>query len=532
VASVAAGVQTTPDAIEVVCERLARQGQFLEDRGLAAWPDGTVSGRYGFRHALYQEVVYQRLSAGRRARCHRLIGSREEAGYGEGVSERAAELAVHFERGRDYQRAVPYLQQAAENAARRHAYHEVTALLTRCLELLATLPETLARTQQELALQIALGAALTATKGPAAPEVEQTYARARALCQQVGETPQLFPALRGLCEFYRNRGALQTAQELGEQLDRLTQRAAAPMLRLEAHEALGATLLFLGDYAAALTHFEQGIGLTDPTAQRAQALRHGVAPGVRCLTLAANTLWCLGAPAQAVWRSQQALALAQELAHPYSRAVAQYWAAYLHHNRHEVPAVQEQAEALLTLATAQGFPLWVGLGTCWRGWVLAMQGRGEAGVAQLHQGLAAVLATGQTLMQPFHLVLLAEALGHTGQVEAGLRLLAEALAEIEASGQGYLLAEAYRLQGVLLLQRAVPDPAQAEACFHQALTVARRQQAKSWELRAAMSLSRLWQCHGKRAEAYTLLAPIYDWFTEGFDTVDLQEARALLEALG
>ena len=291
-------------------------------------------------------------------------------------------------------------------------------------------------------------------------------------------------------------------------------------------------MFYLGEYAAARTHLEQGIALIDPTAQRALALRHGVAPGVRCLALAAHTLWCLGYPAQAVRRSQEALALAQALAHPYSLALAQYWAAFLHHRRREAPAVQAQADALLTLATAQGFPLWVGYGTCWRGWALAMQGQGEAGLAQLRQGLAAVLATGQTLAQPLCLVLLAEAAGHAGQVEEGLRLLAEALTAFEASGRGDLLAEAYRLQGELLLRQAVPDAAQAEACFQQALAIARRQQAKSWELRAAMSLSRLWQQQGKRAEARELLAPIYGWFTEGFDTADLQEAKALLEALG
>ena len=194
-------------------------------------------------------------------------------------------------------------------------------------------------------------------------------------------------------------------------------------------------------------------------------------------------------------------------------------------------AVQAQAEALLTLATAQGFPLFVGFGTCWRGWALAMQGQGEVGLAQMRQGMAAVLATGQTLARPLCLVLLAEAAGHAGQVEEGLRLLAEALTVLEASGRGDLLAEAYRLQGELLLRQAVPDAAQAEACFQQALAIARRQQAKSWELRAAMSLSRLWQHQGKRAEARELLAPIYGWFTEGFDTADLQEAKALLEAL-
>ncbi len=256
-----------------------------------------------------------------------------------------------------------------------------------------------------------------------------------------------------------------------------------------------------------------------------------MAPRVACLDYAALTLWCLGYPAQAMRRSQEALALAQEPVHPYSLAYAQFWAAYLHHRRREALAVQAQADALLALATTQGFPFWVGFGTCWRGWALAMQGPAAESLAQMHQGMATVLATGQTLARPFCLILLAEAAEHVGQVEEGLRLLTEALAALEASGRGDLLAEAYRVQGELLLRHAVPDTAQADACFQQALVIARRQQAQSWELRAAMSLARLWQHQGKRAEACALLEGIYSWFTEGFDTADLREAKALLEAL-
>jgi predicted ATPase len=378
---------------------------------------------------------------------------------------------------------------------------------------------------------IALGPALMATKGYAAPEVEQTYARARALCQQVGNTPQLFPALRGLCEFYFNRGTLSMGRELGEQLYRLAEREAGPTLLLEACDALGIICFHLGEFATARTYLEQGITLTDPAAQQALVLRHAVAPGVRCLAVAANTLWCLGYPAQALLRSQEALALAQALAHPHSLAVAQHFAAQLHYRRREAPAVQAQAEALLTLATAQGFPLWVGYGTCWRHWALAVQGQGKVDLAQMHQGLTAVMAIGQTIARPVCLVLLAEAAGFVGRVAEGLRLLVEALEAVEASERRELLAEAYQLQGAFLLRQAVPEVAQAEACFQQALAIARRQQARSYELRAAVSLSRLWQRQGKRTEAYDLLAPIYAWFTEGFDTADLQEAKALLEAL-
>jgi predicted ATPase/DNA-binding winged helix-turn-helix (wHTH) protein len=530
-ALVAEALQDDADVLEDLCEELAQTSHFIQAAGIAEWPDGTLSGCYRFRYALYQQVLYQRLGKVRRLQLHRQIGLRLEAGYGAQAGEQAAALAMHFDQGRDYPRAVRYRQQAAQTALHRHAYPEAIGHLSRGLELLATLPETPERAQQELALQIALGPALRVTKGSAAPEVEQTYARARALCAQVGETPQLFSAVQGLQVVSFNRGMLPTARELGEQLDRLAQRTADPMHRLEAHYALGITLFYLGNYATARTHCEQGIAGIDPTALPAQVLYYGPAPGVGCLALAAHTLWCLGYPAQALRRSQEALALARTLVHPYSLALAQYYAASLHHRRGEIPAVQAQAEALLALATAQGFPLWAGLGTFWRGWALAMQGQDEVGLAQMRQGVAGVLATGETLARPICLVPLAEALGHTGQAAEGLSLLAEARAGLEARGQGDLLAAAYRLQGVLLLQQAVPEPAQAEACFQQALAVAHRQQARSWELRAALSLSRLWQQQGKRQEAHDLLAEVYGWFTEGFDTADLQEAQALLNTL-
>jgi DNA-binding winged helix-turn-helix (wHTH) protein/predicted ATPase len=426
-AAVAASLGEASEVIDARCATLARQGQFVQAQGTGVWPDGTVAGRYRFCHALYQDVVYARVPAGRRA---------------------------------------------------------------------------------------------------------HPYARARVLCTQVGKTPQLFSTLRGLWRFYRSRGALPTAVELGEELYRLAQREAAPTHLLAAHDALGQTLFYLGDYATAWRHFAQGIPLIDLTVQRAQALHQGIAPGVACLAYAAPALWSLGYPEQALQRCQEALTLTQEFEHPQSQGLVHHLAAYLYHRRRELSAVQAHAEAVLTLATAQGLPLYGGLANHLRGWALAMQGQSEGGMAQMHQGLAGILATGQALAQPICLVRMAEAAGYTGHVDQGLHLLAEALAAFEVSGRGDMLTEAYRLQGEFLLGQAVPEAVQAEACFQQALTIARRQQAKSWELRAAMSLARLWQQQGQREEARALLAPIYGWFTEGFDTADLQEAKALLQELG
>jgi predicted ATPase len=278
-------------------------------------------------------------------------------------------------------------------------------------------------------------------------------------------------------------------------------------------------------------HCEHGIALTELAAQQGQELHSHAAPAITCRAFAARALWCLGFPAQALRRSQDAQALAQALAQPQGLGVAHHFAALLHLCRREAPLVQAQAEALVTLPTTQELPLLVGYGTGSLGWALAMQGQGEAGVALLHRSLAGVQATGALLGRPSDLVRLAEAMGHAGHVAEGLRLLEEALTAFAASERGDLLSEAYRLQGEFLLRQAVADATQAEACFQQALVIARRQQARSWELRAAMSLSRLWQPQGKHAEARELLASVYGWFTEGFDTADLQEAKALLEEL-
>jgi predicted ATPase len=484
---------------------------------------------YTFKHALIQDTAYESLLRSTRQQLHGRIAQVLEGQFPETVETQPELLAHHYTEAGLTGQAIPYWQSAGQKALQRSANPEAVQHLAKGLNLLSMLPETPVRIQQELGLQVAIGPALMATKGWAAPEVEQTYARARVLCQQVGETPQLFPILRGLGNFYGSRGALHTARELGEHLLGLAQREAAPIRLLEAHESLGNNLFFLGEYTAAQTHLAQCIALADLTAPQALMLRHSVVPEVTCLAWMANTLWCLGYPTQAIRRSQEALAQAQT--HPHTLALAQHLAAYLHFRLREAPAVQAHAEALLTLAATQQLPLFTGMATFWRGWALAMQGHSEAGVAQIHQGLEACLAVGQKLARTGCLVLLAEAAWHAGQVDEGLHLLAEAPTAFEANERGDMLTEVYRLQGELLLRQTVPDAAQAEACFQQALAIARRQQAKSWELRAAMSLARLWQQQGKRQQAHELLAPVYGWFTEGFDTTDLQEAKALLDAL-
>lgn len=487
---------------------------------------------YMFKHALIQDAAYASLLKSTRQRVHQQIVQLCETRFPEVVATQLEVVARHCAAAGQNEIAIRYWQRAGQRAIQGSAYAEAIAHLRQGLAVLTMLPETPARLQQELDLQVALGPALRATQGNADPDAERVYARARELCAQLGDTPQLFPVLRGLMLYYQTRGDLQTASQLGEQLLRLAQAQPDSAPRLLAHYALGTVLFNRGEPALAQTHYMQALELYDPQAHRALAVRYGLDLGVASHGLLAWVLWSPGFPAQALQHSQAACTLAQEVAHPYSLAQALVFAAAVHQYRREVLAAHAQAAAATTLATAQGFAQWLARGTVLYGWALAPKGQSAAGIAAIRQGLAAELATGSTLLQPYFLGLLAEAYGAGGHPDAGLTALAEALAVMDTTGGRFYAAELHRLKGALLLQRAVPDAAQAEACFHQALDIARHQQAKALELRAATSLAHLWQSQGKRAEAHALLAPIYGWFTEGFDTADLQEARALLDELG
>jgi predicted ATPase len=347
----------------------------------------------------------------------------------------------------------------------------------------------------------------------------------------VGDTPQLARVLFGLWRFYVARPQLHTARELGETLLHLAQRAHDPALSVVAHCALGATWFYLGVLSAARQHLEEGIACCTPDQRRAPVFRMGHDPAVACRIYVAATLWFLGYPDQALARVYDALALAHALLHPYSLAFARCWAASVSQFRRDVPAVHEQAEAAVALSTEQGFPIWAAHGTSMRGWALAMQGQGEEGLAQVRQGVAAMRATGVALFVPYWCTLLANVCAHLGHPEDGLQALAEAHTLVEQQEERWWEAEVHRLRGIVLLRQTGTPLAEAETWLQRALDVARRQEAKSLELRAAMSLARLWQGQGKHADARQLLAPIYNWFTEGFDTADLREAKGLLEAL-
>ena len=339
--------------------------------------------------------------------------------------------------------------------------------------------------------------------------------------------------MRGLALFHILRGELTPARELGEHLLRQTHHSRQPALRLEAHRKLGGALLWQGEVVGARDHFEQSLALYEPQ-YRVYTFLYGVESGVASRILLALALWVLGYPEQARQRSHAAMTLAQELAHPLSLACVRTLTAMLHQWSRESTVTQHWTETTIALTTEHGFPQFLQTNASLLGWALAQQGQVAEGLTRMRQSLDAWQAMGANLYRPYLLALLAEAHALLGHMDEGLQLLEDALAVVGATGEGLHEAELYRLHGELLRAHPSTPPRleRAEVSLQRALAIARQQQAKAWELRAAMSLARLWQQQGKRDEASDLLEPIYGWFTEGLDTADLQDAKALLEELG
>ena len=530
--------------IEECCEGLARRRKFLESNGWNEWPDGTVAGRYRFIHSLYQNVLYSRISAGRRVQLHRLIGERQERGYGDRAGAIAAELAIHFEQGRLFSSAVTYLHTAAENALKRRASQEAIRHLSRGLGILhhqstrqGSSDLTMKDLQQELSLQLTLSVPLAMTKGYAAPEVEASYRRARDLCEKIGETSHLFRALRGLRAVALIRGQFDAARRLGEQLLSLAEDQNEATLLLSAHDALGVTRFHLGEFSQARAHLEQGLAVYDPQKRRLDGFVQD--PGVACLSYTAFCLSILGYFRQADESMQQALSLARELVHPHSLAYALGCAAIVAQLRRDERAAHTFAKETLGLSNEHGFAYWHAMGTVLQGWSRVP---GAAGIDTILDGLAAWRATGAEAMRPYYLALLVDAYVQTGRAEEGLGVVDEAFDIIEKTDECFCEAELYRLKGECLLaqevkrqrskvkgQKSESVPHAAEVCFLQAIDIARGQQAKLWELRAGVSLGRLWLAQGKRSEVRDVLEKMTCWFDKEQEGADLREARALLE---
>ncbi|HMN29110.1 MAG TPA: hypothetical protein PKE45_13240, partial [Caldilineaceae bacterium] len=450
---------------------------------------------YDFSHDHIREVAYDAISPVRQRLLHRRVAQALETVHAMNLDAVSGQVAVHYEQAGLLEKAILYYKQASGVAQRIYAIVEAIDHLRKALRLLKSLPSTPERSQQELDIQLTLGPFLETLKGYAAPEVEQVYTRAQELCQQIGDRQpqQLIWALLGLRAHYFMRAEHGRAREVAEQLLTLVQSVHDPLLLAQAHRHLGTSLAHAGEFVRARVHLEQAIADHDDQQRSDQGMLYGRSPSVMSRSIAARTLWVLGYPDQAMQRIQEALNLAQDLSHPHDLAVALAFATQLHQYRREVEAAQTQAEATIILSTKHGYSFWLALGTMLRGWAFAEQEQSEVGMAQMRQGLAAAESIGIAWARPYFLGLLAEAHGRIGQVEAGLTLLAESLSLVEATQDHFWEAELYRLKGELLRRQATNRSGlsavltEAEMCFRQALEIARRQQAQSWALRAAMS---------------------------------------------
>ena len=559
-AAVAAAVGQPQTEVEAVCEELSTQGRFLRTAGVIEWPDGTLSGQYRFQHTLYQNVLYQRIGEQRRMQLHRSIGEREEAGYQGQTNEIAAELTFHFERGHLLSRAMPYLQQAAENVLQRQGYREAAVYVTRSLDLLHSLPEGRERLSQELTLHMLLGRVLGATKGFGAPEVEAAYARAYELCQHVGDDQRVAPILRGLFLFAAASGQFQRGSSIADHLISIAQHSQNPSLSLEAHAFKATSAYYLGDFLSARRYCEDVLTLPRREAD-AEALAYG---------LLARALWMLGYGDQALRAGDKAVRLARKLRNSETYPIVLWFIAVLRGYSGLWEAVLSLVTELHEHSTTEDLPLWLGISRFGFGWILTRQGRYEEGYSQMQEGIAISRRTGVRLGIPGMLAILVDSAVRAGQALSGRDALAEAFALIEQTHEGAWAAELHRLTGELLLrqecetqnpegqkpkERAVrnkkhetspfslPSPTlqlvapsqgtqEVEEYFVKAIDIARQQHARSWELRATMSLARLWHQQGKTRPAHELLLGVYSWFSEGFATTDLCESKALLDELG
>jgi class 3 adenylate cyclase/predicted ATPase len=484
-----------------------------------------------FKHALVQDAAYGTLLRGPRRELHARIACVLEERLATAAEVQPEILAHHCANAGLTEKAVFYWQEAGERSKARSAMAEAIRQMRKALDLLSHLPDTPGRQRTEVGLQLALGGALIAAKGHAAEETGKAYARARHLCELLNDTPNLLKALWGVFVHHHVRAETNLSHRAAEELLDLAGRQSDTATLVAGHRAVGDSWLHRGELGAARAHLEQGLALYDPARHRSLTVLFAENARVATLSFLSLTLGLLGFADQAQARSSEALADARELSHPISLAFALSVACRLHFVLGDPRIVRLRADELIALTTAQGFAFFLAMGTAYRGWTLVEAGEAEPGMDLLRRGIEGFKASGAAWTLPFYLAQLATGHAKMGRPEDGLGWLSEALVLTGRSGVRWFEAELHRIRGELLRTAHPGATAEAEADFHRAITVARRQDAKLWELRAATSLARLWRDRGKRDEARALVAPVYGWFTEGFDTPDLKEAKALLDEL-
>ena len=543
--AIAAGLDMPMEWVEKHCEELARRHQFLSTAWLVELPDGTMTPRHRFIHILYRDLPYRLMAPMRRSQIHLRIAERGVVIYGDRTSEIASELAMHFEQSRDWPRASKYLIQSAENAAHKSAHHEAAELARRGLEALKALPQSTERNQQEITLRTILSVSLMATKGFASTEVEEVYGEGKELFGSSAPSRQLFNILYLLGLFYLMGGKIGSAFEIANRLLALADELKDPTLVMEANRAMGATLIELGRCTEALEYCDQALHLYAANRNRPYTLNIGHDCKALSECCAGRALWTLGFPDAGLRRTEGGLAFARELAHPQTWVAAAHFASELHQLRGEPLLAQERAREVLKVADEYGLESWVAFGKIDLGWANAELGNSEQGIEQIRQGLTAYEATGGKLWSPRFLGLLAVALAKAGRVEEGLASIARALTVAELNEEAYAMPELLRVKGELILKNhnrsrandrerdsaancgeIAPELVEAQACFAEAIAIAKQQQTRSWELRAHISMDRL--CAQQAKPGHSRLAENYSWFTEGFETADLKQAKAQL----
>jgi predicted ATPase len=546
---VARALDLDPADVEEQLESLERVYALARLVSEREFPGHALSLRYRFVHVLYQNALYASLRPTRRAQLSAAVAEAMLALYGKQSPTVASELAFLFEAARDWSRASEHYLVAARNAMKVFANQEAAALAERGLATLRLLPDTAEHAKQELKLQMALGPSLMTVKGFAAPEVERAFIRACELCQQLDARAQLFNAQFNLAIAYVVKAEYERASGQAEQCLRLAEDLRNPAMLMQSHWVTGLSECYLGRLEPAREHFEQTISIHDAEGIDSPISLYGAVISRAHL---ARMLLYLGYPDQSRRVMDEAFAQAERLRHPIGFVNTFSLAAQIETIHRNAPRVEDLAEKIAWHSDEHGLPYYAAIATMMRGWALAIRGERESGIALLREGLASYRATGTRQQQAYFMALLAEALGEAGREGEGLEALDEALEAARQSSEHYYEAELHRLRGELLLdcglriadfgiekqeistspQSTIHNPqSEAEDCFQQAVSLARNQNAKYFELRAVMSLCRLWRRQGKIEEAHGMLAEIHGWFTEDFDTLDLNNAKILLDEL-
>ena len=502
-----------------------QSSEFIHER--PAFPDP----EYVFKHALTQEVAYNSMLIERRKILHERAGQALESMFPDQLEDHLSELAHHYSSSNNVSKAVEYLGRAGQQALQRSAHADAINSLSTALALLQKLPETPERIQRELFLQLALGPALMTVKGWAASEVERVYGRTRVLCDLLRDPPEVFPALAGLFYIYLLRAELPAALEIAERMLQRARQGRDPEMMMMGHLTFGQASHYFGNLLVAKEHLEMAFSIYDGERSGTFTRHGGVDIGISTLSLLALTLWQLGYPDQSVRRIKQAVLLARALSDPPSIVFAESFAGALHHYQREFRTAEEDTDRSLALSVEHGFTFWSVVNRARRSGMMAIETGSEEAAAEMEGGLSGFAATGTQLDRPYWLSLQAQAHAAIGRATDAMRGFTEALGAAESQQDRHYEAEVYRLKGELLVKQDGASLAEAQGCFGRAMQIARKQSAKSWELRGATSLARLLRDTGRRKEARTMLAEIYGWFTEGFDTADLKDAKALIDEL-